>query len=61
MYSILVIFVLAVLEEDGFNSEHPYFHCFVAETSPEDGGDAIVPDNGEETSDLGKWKVMRID
>ncbi|KAJ9586448.1 hypothetical protein L9F63_019912, partial [Diploptera punctata] len=43
----------SVLERDGFTSEHPYFHCFVAETSPEDGGDAIVPDNGEETSDLG--------
>ncbi|XP_069687803.1 thialysine N-epsilon-acetyltransferase-like isoform X1 [Periplaneta americana] len=42
-----------VLEEDGFNCEHPYFHCFVAEPSPEDGGDAIVPDNGGESPEIG--------
>ncbi|XP_023712809.1 diamine acetyltransferase 2 isoform X1 [Cryptotermes secundus] len=42
-----------VLEEDGFNCEHPYFHCFVAEPSSKDGGDAIVPDNGGELSDTG--------
>ena len=49
------IFVfLTVLEADGFNSEHPYFHCFIAEASPEDGGDAIVPDNGGETSEIGE-------
>jgi hypothetical protein len=35
------------LEEDGFNCEHPYFHCFVAEPSTEDSGDAIVPNNGK--------------
>lgn len=35
------------MEEDGFNSEHPYFHCFVAEPATEDGGDAVVPNNGE--------------
>ena len=49
-----------VLEEDGFNSEHPYFHCFVAETSPEDGGDAIVPNNGDEASDLGNSKLKFV-
>lgn len=36
-----------VLEEDGFNSEHPFFHCFVAEPATEDSGDAVVPNNGE--------------
>lgn len=42
-----------VLEEDGFNCENPYFHCFVAEPPSNDGGDAIVPDNGGELSDTG--------
>lgn len=35
------------MEEDGFNSEHPFFHCFVAEPATEDSGDAVVPNNGE--------------
>jgi hypothetical protein len=42
-----VTYYVAVLEEDGFNSEHPYFHCFVAEPATEDGGDAVVPNTGE--------------
>jgi hypothetical protein len=42
------------LEEDGFNSEHPYFHCFVAEPSTEDSGDAVVPNNGE-LFDMGNY------
>jgi hypothetical protein len=41
------IYYVAVLEEDGFNSEHPFFHCFVAEPVTEDSGDAVVPNNGE--------------
>jgi hypothetical protein len=47
------------LEEDGFNCEHPYFHCFVAEPSSKDGGDAIVPDGGE-LSDTGNRKIIII-
>lgn len=48
------IYYVAVLEEDGFNSEHPYFHCFVAEPSTEDSGDAVVPNNGE-LFDMGNY------
>jgi hypothetical protein len=51
---------VAVLEEDGFNSEHPYFHCFIAEPSSKDSGDAIVPDNGGELSVTGNKKVIII-
>jgi hypothetical protein len=51
---------IAVLEEDGFNCEHPYFHCFVAEPSSNNGGDAIVPDNGGELSDTGNEKIIII-
>ncbi|XP_021924206.1 diamine acetyltransferase 2 isoform X1 [Zootermopsis nevadensis] len=42
-----------ILEEDGFNPEHPYFYCFVAERSLEDSGDAVVPNNSGEFSDIG--------
>lgn len=48
---------VAVLEEDGFNPEHPYFYCFVAERSLEDSGDAVVPNNSGEFSDIGNKYV----
>jgi hypothetical protein len=51
---------IAVLEEDGFNCEHPYFHCFIAEPSTKDSGDAIVPDNGGELSVTGNKKVIIV-
>jgi hypothetical protein len=46
------------LEEDGFKCDHPYFHCFIAEPSSKDSGDAIVPDNGGKLSDTGNIVIL---
>lgn len=41
------------LEEDGFDSRHPFFHCYVAEVAAGPEEDAVVPDKEEKRGAFG--------